>query len=123
MPTAESLGLIFQILAGLWLFNEKAYYSWLELCGIFGSTLLIIAGILILATKHNFERAKTNDDDGFKRPKNDKAGKLNAIWNLVYLPAYHEYEQAKEICTTPLSANTSMMTWCDTTAEWPPTEN
>jgi len=74
MPTAESLGLIFQILVGLWLFNEKAYYSWLELCGILGSTLLIIGGIFILAAKHNFERAKAKDDDGFKRQ--DKSVKL-----------------------------------------------
>jgi len=117
MPTCESLGLIFQILAGLWLFNEKAYYSWLELLGIFGSALLIIVGILILSAKHNFQRANANDDDDFKRSKKIEAGKLNDIWDLVNRPVYHEFEKARDMSLTPLSSNTSMMMFCDTTIE------
>jgi len=118
MPIFESLGLIFQILAGLWLFNEIAYYSWLESLGIFGSALLIIVGIFILAAKHNYQRANANDDDDFKRSKKIEAGKLNAIWDLVNHPVYHEFEKPKDLCVTPQISNTSMINFLDTTQEY-----
>jgi hypothetical protein len=91
------------------------------LCGIFGSALLIIAGILILAAKHNFENKKANIDDDFMRLNEDAANtdNLDDIWNLVHLHRPIVNKAVKEVCLTPLSATTSMTCWSSTTADWP----
>jgi len=58
VPVYESMVIIFSIAAGLVLFDEASFYTWLELLGIFGSTLLILIGIVVLSFKHNVVKQK-----------------------------------------------------------------
>jgi len=51
VPVYESMMIIFTITAGLCIFDESSNYTWLELAGIFGSTGLILFGIVILIFK------------------------------------------------------------------------
>ena len=59
VPVYESMVIIFSITAGLVLFDESSYYSWLELSGILGSSVLVLIGIVVLSFKHNV--VKEND--------------------------------------------------------------
>ena len=58
VPVCESMIIIFTIAAGLCIFDESSYYSWLELAGIFGSTVLVLIGIVILMFKHSVVKEK-----------------------------------------------------------------
>ena len=58
VPVYESMVIIFSIAAGLVIFDESSYYSWLELTGILGSTVLVLIGISILMFKHSVVKEK-----------------------------------------------------------------
>ncbi len=58
VPVFESMVIIFTITAGLVLFDESSYYSWLELSGILGSAVLVLIGIVVLTFKHNVVKDK-----------------------------------------------------------------
>ena len=58
VPVYESMVIIFSIAAGLVIFDESSYYSWLELTGILGSAVLVLIGISILMFKHSVVKEK-----------------------------------------------------------------
>ncbi len=58
VPVYESMVIIFSIAAGLVIFDESSFYSWLELTGILGSTVLVLIGISILMFKHSVMKEK-----------------------------------------------------------------
>lgn len=62
MPIYMSVVLMGMMGSGLIILNESALYTWIELCLLFGSAFVVIAGIFLLTKKQSMVLIQDQED-------------------------------------------------------------